>query len=161
MPLPGEDRMTLGKRYMEQQIVALLGGRAAEYLVLKDITTGASNDIERATGLARNMVMKFGMSDTLGPIQFGNDNDEVFIGRDLATTRNYGEQVAAQIDNEIKRIVEDGYNEALRLLEEHSEVMHKIVELLLDKERVSGEEIRELFPPGVLTTKESQQRGML
>ena len=160
MPLPGEDRSTMSKRYMEQQIVALLGGRAAEALVLKDITTGASSDIERATGLARNMVTKFGMSETLGPIQFGNDNDEVFIGRDLATTRNYGEQVAAQIDSEIKRIVENAYNEALRILEENIDIMHKIVELLMDKERVSGEEIRDLFPPGVLVDK-GQQRGLL
>ena len=160
MPLPGEDRMTMGKKYMEQQIVALLGGRAAESLVLKDITTGASNDIERATTMARNMVMKFGMSETLGPIQFGNDNDEVFLGRDLATTRNYGEQVAAQIDNEIKRIVEDAYNEAIRLLGTHIDILHKIVELLMEKERVSGEEVRDLFPLGVLTPKE-HQRGLL
>jgi len=160
MPLPGEDRMTKGKKFMEQEIVSLLGGRAAEALVLNDITTGASNDIERATGIARNMVMKFGMSETLGPIQFGNENDEVFLGRDLATTRNYGEQVAAQIDNEIKSIVENAYNEALKILSTHIDVMHKIVELLMDKERVSGEEIRELFPFGTLTPKENQ-RGLL
>ena len=161
MPLPGEDRFTMSKRYMEQHIVSLLGGRAAEALVLKDITTGASNDIERATSMARNMVMKFGMSDTLGPIQFGNNNEEVFLGRDIANTRNYGEQVASLIDNEIKRIVEDGYNEAVRILEAHTEVMHKIVDLLMVKERVSGEEVRALFPIGVLPVKKSSSPGLL
>jgi len=160
MPLPREDRNTMSKRYMEQQIISLLGGRAAEAIVLKDITTGASNDIERATAIARSMVTKFGMSEALGPIQFGNDNDEVFIGRDLATTRNYGEGVAAQIDSEIKRIVEAAYNEAVRLLEQHADVMHKIVELLMEKERVPGEQIRALFPVGTLEDKE-HQKGFL
>jgi len=154
MPLPGEDRTYMGRRFMEQHIIGLLGGRAAEALVLKDITTGAANDIERATTMARNMVVKFGMSDTLGPIQFGSDNEEVFLGRDFAHTRNYGEQIADQIDMEIKRIVEDAYNEALRLIEFHIDVVHRIVELLLEKERVSGDQIRDLFPPGILVPKE-------
>ena len=153
MPLPGEDRTTMSKRFMEQQIIALLGGRAAEAIVLKDITTGASNDIERATAMARNMAMKYGMSETLGPIQFGNNNEEVFLGRDISNSRNYGEQVAALIDNEIKRIVENGYSEAVRILEMHIDVMHKIVDLLMKKERVSGEEVRALFPYGALPDK--------
>jgi len=157
MPLPGEDRTTMSKRYMEQQIIALLGGRAAEAIVLKDITTGASNDIERATTMARDMVVKYGMSETLGPIQFGNSNDEVFLGRELTNTRNYGEQVASQIDSEIKRMVEAGYNEALRILEANIEVMHKIVELLMQKERVSGEEVRALFPYGTLVDKGARE----
>ena len=154
MPLPGEDRTFLSKKYMEQSIVSLLGGRAAESLVLKDITNGATNDIERATSTARNMVVKFGMSDDLGPIQFGSENEEVFLGRDLAHTRNYGEQVANLIDTEIKRIVEAAYLEATRIIETHIDVLHKIVELLMEKERVSGEQVRELFPYGVLTPKE-------
>jgi len=153
MPLPGEDRSTLSKRFMEQQIIALLGGRAAEAIVLKDITTGASNDIERATAMARNMAMKYGMSETLGPIQFGNNNEEVFLGRDISNSRNYGEQVASLIDSEIKRIVDGGYSEAVRILETHIDVMHKIVELLMKKERVSGEEVRALFPYGSLPDK--------
>jgi len=161
MPLPGEDRFTMSKSYMEQYIVSLLGGRAAEALVLKDITTGASNDIERATNMARNMVMKFGMSETLGPIQFGNNNEEVFLGRDIANTRNYGEQVASLIDSEIKRIVENGYNQAVLILETHMDVMHKIVDLLMQKERVSGEEVRALFPYGTLTDKGSSVAGLL
>ena len=153
MPLPGEDRTTLSKRYMEQQIVTLMGGRAAEMLVIKDITTGASNDIERATAMARDMVTKYGMSDTLGPIQFGRENEEVFIGRDYAQQRNYGEEIASLIDNEIKRIVDEGYAEAIRILETHMDVMHNIVELLMKKERVSGEEVRALFPYGTLPAK--------
>jgi cell division protease FtsH len=161
MPLPGEDRnMGLSKKFMEQQIVSLLGGRAAEAIVIKDVTTGASSDIERATSIARNMVVKFGMSDTLGPIQFGNDNEEVFLGRDFAHTRNYGDQVADQIDMEIKRIVEDGYNKAIQIIETHIDILHKLVVLLLEKERVSGDDVRAMFPSGVLTPKE-HQRGFL
>jgi len=155
MPLPGEDRTFMSKGYMEQQIIAYLGGRAAEALILKDITNGASKDIEYATNMARNMVMKFGMSETLGPIQFGNNNEEVFLGRDIANTRNYGEEVASLIDSEIKRIVEDAYSKALNLLETHMDVMHKIVDLLMAKERVSGDEVRALFPYGTLTDKGS------
>jgi cell division protease FtsH len=161
MPLPGEDRTTMSKTFMQQHIVAMLGGRAAEALVLKDITTGASNDIERATSMARSMVMKFGMSDVLGPIQFGNNNEEVFLGRDIANTRNYGEQVASLIDTEIKRIVENGYNEAVRILEMYMDVMHKIVELLMQKERVSGDEVRALFPYGSLNMKGRLDTGLL
>jgi len=157
MPLPGEDRSYMSKRFMEQHIVSLLGGRAAEALVLKDITSGAANDIERATFAARNMVVKFGMSEILGPVQFGNDNEEVFLGRDFAHTRNYGEQVADQIDMEIRRIVEDAYNEALRLVEAHMDILHKIVALLMEKERVSGEEVRALFPAGTLAKKDRPQ----
>ncbi len=151
MPIPGEDRGYLSKKYMEHEIISLLGGRAAEALVLKDITSGASNDIERATALARAMVTKYGMSEQLGPIQFGDDNEEVFIGRDLAHTRNYGEQVAGLIDTEIKKIIESSYNEAIRILTEHMEVLHKIAKLLMEKEKVTGEEIRGLFPAGALT----------
>ena len=161
MPLPGEDRTTMSKRFMEQQIVAGLGGRAAEALVLQDITTGASQDIATVTNLARNMVMKYGMSDALGPIQFGNDNEEVFLGRDISNSRNYSEEVASKIDSEIKRIVETGYNEALRILQANMDVMHKIVELLMAKERVSGEEVRALFPYGSLTDKGASATAVL
>ena len=150
MPLPKEDRQYTTKKKMEQDIIALLGGRAAEAIVIKDITTGASNDIERATGIARNMVVKYGMSEVVGPIQLGNDNEEIFLGRDFAHQRNYGEQVASMIDNEIKRLVEDAYTEALRILAEHIEVLHKISNLLMEKEKMTGDEIRECFPYGVL-----------
>ena len=145
MPLPGEDRMYMTKMMMEQEIISLLGGRAAEELVIKDITTGASNDIERATSMARDMVTKYGMSELLGPIQFGGDNDEVFIGRDWGHARNYGGGVAATIDQEVNRIVTDAYREAKRLLQENMEMLHATAKLLVEKEKVTGDEFRSLF----------------
>jgi cell division protease FtsH len=145
MPLPKADQMYLTKKKMEQEIVALLGGRAAESLVLDDVTTGASNDIERATGIARNMVVRYGMSDVLGPIQYGGDNDEVFIGRDWGHTRNYGENIAGIIDGEIKRIIGDAFEEAKGLLEEHMEVLHRTAKLLIEKEKIDGEQFEKLF----------------
>ena len=145
MPLPGEDRMYMTKMMMEQEIISLLGGRAAEELVIKDITTGASNDIERATSMARDMVTKYGMSELLGPIQFGGDNDEVFIGRDWGHARNYGEGVAATIDQEVNRIVTDAYRGAKRLLQENMEMLHATAKLLVEKEKVTGDEFRSLF----------------
>ena len=154
MPLPLEERSYMSKSKMEQDIACLLGGRAAEKLVMDDITTGASNDIERATGIARNMVTRYGMSEALGPIQLGGDNEEVFIGRDWGHSRNYSENVAQQVDNEIKRIVEQGYQTALRVLTEQMEIMHRTVDLLIRKEKVTGDEFRDLFPPGVLVSKD-------
>lgn len=149
MPLPGEDKMYMTKLYMEQEIVSLLGGRAAEALVIKDVTTGASNDIERATAMARGMVTRYGMSEILGPIQFGEDSNEVFIGRDWGRTRNYGEAVATTIDEEVKRIVMGAYNEAIRILQENMEVLHASAKLLVEKEKVTGEEFRKLFDADV------------
>jgi len=153
--LPNEDRETTlrTKTYLEQLITMSLGGRAAEAIIFKEITVGAVSDIESATSTARDMVVKFGMSDVIGPIQFGNDNNEVFLGRDFAHTRNYGEQAASMIDNEIKRIVEDAYNEALRILTQHLDVMHSVAELLLKKEKITGEEMRACFPYGALDSQ--------
>ena len=159
MPLPEEDKSHVSKKYMEQHIVSLLGGRAAEFIVLNDITTGASNDIERATTTARNMVMKYGMSDALGPIQFGNDNDEVFIGRDLAHTRNYGEQMASLIDSEIRRIVDGSYQTAIEIIKKNMEILHKAVELLIQKEKITGQEFRNLFPSGSIRKKYKPETG--
>ena len=147
MPLPGEDRMYVTKKHMEQEIISLLGGRAAEYIVLKDVTTGASNDIERATAIARNMVTKYGMSDVLGPIQFGDSSDEIFLGKELAHNRNYGESVAAIIDQEVKRIVEHAYAEAQRLINENITVLHKAAKYLVDNEKMTGDDFRKLFKP--------------
>jgi cell division protease FtsH len=160
MPLPGEERESWSKNYMEQRIISGLGGRAAEAVILKDVTSGASADIKQVTAIARDMVIKYGMSETLGPIHFGNENDEVFLGRDFAHTRNYGDQVADQIDLEIKRIVENAYNKALSIIETHMDILHKLAEMLLEKERVSGEEVRAMFPPGVLADK-GLQKGLL
>ncbi|MCL2415613.1 MAG: hypothetical protein FWD01_02265, partial [Defluviitaleaceae bacterium] len=149
MTQPSEDRMYMTKKRMEQEIVGLLGGRAAEYLILRDITTGASNDIERATAIARNMVTKYGMSEVIGPIQFGSDNDEVFLGRDLAQSRNYGEEVASVIDKEIERFVNSGYSQALDILGRYMDTLHKTARLLIEKEKITNDEFRSLFdvPP--------------
>jgi cell division protease FtsH len=145
MPLPSKDPMYMTKKKMEQEIISLLGGRAAEKLVLDDITTGASNDIERASAIARNMVVKYGMSDVIGPIQFGSDNEEVFIGRDWGHTRNYGENIAGLIDSEIKRMVDSGYEEAKSILESHIDILHKTADLLMEKEKITGAQFRALF----------------
>ncbi|GKX30530.1 ATP-dependent zinc metalloprotease FtsH [Vallitalea longa] len=145
MPLPETDDTYQSKKEMEQDIIVSLGGRAAEQIIFDDITTGAYSDLQKVTQTARNMVVKFGMSDVIGPIQFGNDSDEVFIGRDWGHTRNYGENIAGLIDSEIKKIVDNAYNEAIRLLNENLEVMHKTVNLLFEKEKISGEEFAGLF----------------
>lgn len=145
MPLPKKDEMYVTKTKMEKEIVGLLGGRAAEDLILDDITTGASNDIERATKIARNMVVRYGMSDVIGPIQLGEDSDEVFIGRDWGHTRNYGENIAGMIDSEVKRIVGDAYDEALAILEEYKDVLHKTADVLMEKEKITSEEFKALF----------------
>lgn len=157
MPLPGEDKMYRSKKEMEQDIISFLGGRAAEYIVIQDITTGASNDIERASAMARSMVTKYGMSDVLGPIQFGDTNDEVFLGRELGHARNYGEDIATTIDKEVKRIMDTAYSEALRILKENIDVLHASAKLLIEKEKITGEEFRNLFKkeePAVLSKKE-------
>ena len=153
MPLPSEDKSYISKKNMEQEIVALLGGRAAEELVLNDITTGASNDIERATAIARGMVTRYGMSNVLGPIQFGDDQNEVFLGRDISQGRNYGEGIASSIDIEINRIITSAYEDAKKILIEHMQVLHDCAKVLLKKEKITGEEFRNLFPPGVLPNK--------
>ena len=145
MPLPGEDRMYMTKGQMQDEIISFLGGRAAEELVLKDVTTGSSNDIERATALVRSMVMKYGMSDKFGPVQYGDEGDEVFIGRDIGHTRNYSENTADQIDAEVKEILNFSYSEAKRLIKENINVLHASAKLLMEKEKITGDEFRELF----------------
>ena len=145
MPLPGEDKMYITKGEMEHEIISFLGGRAAEELVLKDITTGASNDIERATAMARSMIMKYGMSEKFGPVQYGDEGDEVFIGRDIGHTRNYSENTADEIDAEVKGILNFSYNEAKRLLNENMDILHASAKLLMEKEKITGDEFRALF----------------
>lgn len=145
MPLPENDEMFNTKGKMLQDITTLLGGRVAEEIIFKDITTGASNDIKRATSTARSMVMKYGMSDNIGLIAYGNDDDEVFIGRDLAHTRSYSEDVAKQIDQEIHNIIEECHERARKIILEHEDVLHKCAELLLEKEKVHRDEFEALF----------------
>ncbi|MBB5265999.1 cell division protease FtsH [Catenibacillus scindens] len=145
MPLPEKDEIFNTKGKMLQDITVALGGRVAEEIIFDDITTGASQDIKQATATARAMVTKFGMSDEVGLICYGNDEDEVFIGRDLAHTRGYGENVATVIDHEIKRIVDDCHKEARRIIDENLDVLHRCAALLMEKEKITREEFEALF----------------
>ena len=145
MSIPTEDRNYRSRKEMEENIVTLLGGRVAEALVLGDISTGASNDIERATQIARAMVTKYGMSERLGPICYGSDNNEVFIGRDMGHMKNYSEKIAAEIDEEIQKIVGRGYQKTEQLLNEHMDKPHKVAQFLFVNEKMSGAEFKELM----------------
>lgn len=145
MPLPDNDEMFNTKNKMLEDITTLLGGRVAEEIIFGDITTGASNDIKRATETARSMVMKYGMSEKIGLIAYGNDDDEVFIGRDLAHTRGYSEEVAREIDEEISRIISECHEKAESIIREHIGVLHSCASLLLEKEKVHREEFEALF----------------
>ena len=142
---PNEDKSYASKLEMEDHIVSLLGGRVAEKLVLDDISTGASNDIERASKIARNMVMRYGMSDKLGPITFGASQEEVFLGRDFGSQKNYSEKIAAEIDEEVKRIVITAYDKAEQLLKENMDKLHNTANLLLEKEKIDAEEFDAIF----------------
>ena len=142
---PDEDKNFMSKTEMEESIVSLLGGRVAEGLVLNDISTGASNDIERASRIARDMVTKYGMSDNLGTINFGSGQEEVFLGRDFTQTRNYSEETASLIDEEVKRIIDKAYRTAQEILREHMDKLHAVAERLLEKEKIDGEEFDQIF----------------
>ena len=145
MPLPEKDEMFHTKGQMLQEIIVSLGGRVAEELIFDDVTTGASQDIKQATATAKAMVTKYGMSDNIGLLNYDNDDDEVFIGRDLAHTRGYSEDVATRIDQEIKRMVDECYIKAKEIICEHMTVLHKCAELLLEKEKISRDEFEALF----------------
>ena len=142
---PTEDKSFRSKTEMEESIVSLLGGRVAEKLILDDISTGASNDIERATAISRAMVTKYGMSEKLGTITFGADQEEVFLGRDLAHAKEYSEETAAIIDEEVKKIVDAGYEKAINILSEHVDKLHAVAKVLLEKEKIDGEEFDKIF----------------
>jgi len=142
---PNEDKSYHSKKEMEEHIVSLLGGRVAEKLVLDDISTGASSDLDRATKIARAMVMQYGMSDKLGPLTFGVNQEEVFLGRDFNNQRNYSEKVAAEIDEEVRNIVIKGYNEAQRILNENIDKLHTTAKILLEKEKIDAKEFNEIF----------------
>ncbi len=146
LSLPTEDKYYVSKDEMQEDIVTLLGGRVAEELVLGDSSTGASNDLERATGIARKMVTKYGMSKTLGPIVFGSGNDEVFLGRDYGTAKNYSESVAAQIDSEIKRIIDMAYQRAQEILRTNMDKLHAVAEALIIREIMDSVEFEAFFP---------------
>ena len=145
MYLPTEEKGHTSKNKMLEQICSLLGGRAAEQLTQYDVCTGASNDIERATELARKIVTKFGMSDKLGLVAYGNDNNEVFLGRDFSSTPNYSEKTAAIIDEEIEKVVMTQYQKALKILKDAMPKLHETAKILFEKEKISGEEFRVLM----------------
>ena len=145
MSLPVEDRSYATRREMTEDIVSLLGGRAAESLMLDDISTGASNDIKRATKLATNMIVKYGFSEKLGPVMYGGDDNEVFIGRDYGQTRSYSEKVAAEIDAEINEMIKNCFEKAKNILTEHEDKLIKVAEKLLETEKIEGDEFVELM----------------
>lgn len=145
MPLPGEDELFNTKGKMLQDIMVSLGGRIAEEIIFGDVTTGASQDIKHATKIARAMVTQYGMSEKIGMIDYGSDEDEVFIGRDLAHTRSYGEDVAAAIDSEVKRIIDECYAKAKEIILNHRTVLDSCCELLIEKEKIGQEEFEALF----------------
>ena len=145
MPLPERDEMFLTRGRMEQEIMVSLGGRIAEQLIFDDITTGASSDIKKATKMARMMVARFGMSENIGVVCYDDDDDEVFIGRDLAHARAHSEMISGEIDKEVKRIIDSCYERATELIRENMEALHKCAELLLKKERINRAEFEALF----------------
>ena len=145
MPLPEKDEMFNTRGRMKQDIIVTLGGRVAEELILDDITTGASGDIKHATKVARAMVTRFGFTNEIGLINYENDDDEVFIGRDLAHTRAYSEETAGRIDEEVKKIIDECHVEAKRIISEHMDVLHASAKLLMEKERITREEFEALF----------------
>ena len=142
---PTEDKSFMSKTEMEENIVSLLGGRVAEALILNDISTGASNDIERASQIARNMVTKYGMSDRVGAITFGGGQGEVFLGRDFAQTKDYSEETASVIDEEVKKIVDRAYTRARDILSAHEDKLHAVAGVLLEKEKIEGPEFDKIF----------------
>ena len=146
--LPEDDRSHLTKAKMSEQIVVLLGGRVAEKLVLDDVSTGASNDLERATDTARSMVTRYGFSERLGPVVYGSDPHETFLGRDFSSGRGYSEQVAAEIDGEIRDMLDEAYETARRILSEHMQQLHTVAGALIEREKLTGAEFQTLMQGG-------------
>ena len=157
MSLPSEDKSYRSKNEMLDDIVVLMGGRVAEALVLGDISTGASNDIQRATDIARNMITRYGMSEKLGPITFGDENDEVFLGMQYSHVRNYSEEIAAEIDKEVNRIISEQYARTEQILKEHMDSLELVANALLEREKLEGEEFKILLETGALPPEEDEQ----
>ncbi|MBR2589711.1 MAG: ATP-dependent zinc metalloprotease FtsH [Clostridia bacterium] len=159
MSLPTEDKSYHSKNEMLDDIVVLLGGRVAEALVFGDISTGASNDIKRATEIARNMVTRYGMSEKLGPISFGDDNDEVFLGMQYSHVRNYSEEIAAEIDKEVNNIITVQYQRTEQILNEHMDSLELVANALLEKEKLEGDEFKTLLETGKLPEEAEQEQA--
>jgi cell division protease FtsH len=145
MQLPIEDKHSYSKESLFNKIAVLMGGRAAEELIFKTMTTGAGNDIEHATEIARKMICEWGMSDKMGPVSFGKKDEQIFLGREMAVSKNYSEATAIEIDNEIRRIVEDNYTRACKLLSENMDLLVKLSQVLIEKENLSGAEVDEIM----------------
>ena len=156
MPIPEQDELHMTKGRMLQNIMVSLGGRIAEEIIFDDITTGASQDIKQATSMARAMVTEYGMSEKLGMINYGGDNNEVFIGRDLAHTRTYSEEVASEIDSEVKRIIDECYAKAKQIILDHEDVLHSCCALLMEKEKIGQAEFEALFQDGEKLSGEAE-----
>ena len=145
MSLPSEDKSYRSKKEMKEDIVVLLGGRVAEALIIGDISTGASNDIERATKLAFAMVAQYGMSDTLGPIAYSTDDSNVFLGKELGHSKNYSESTAAKIDKEVSDIITTGYNKTEEILKNNIGRLHEVAKFLISNEKMSGDEFKKVM----------------
>lgn len=164
MYLPVEDRNYRSRDEMREEIVVLLGGRVAEAIILDDISTGASNDIERATKIATDMVTKYGMSEKLGPICYGSSNDEVFIGRDMGHVKNYSDETASEIDEEVHRLIMSGYEKTERILREHMDKLHQVAQFLFINEKMSAEEFAEMMKnetPASLEAETAEQEPVI
>jgi len=157
MQLPGEDRHGYSRNFLRNNLVILLGGRVAEEIIFKDVTTGASNDIERVTKLARKMVTEWGMSDAIGTLTIGETGEEVFIGREWVQNKNYSEDTARLVDAEVKRIVEEAHERCTKILTENIDKLHRIAEALIERETISGEELDMLIEGKPLPPAEEHQ----
>lgn len=157
---PNEDKSYASKLEMKEHIVSLLGGRVAEQLVLDDISTGASNDIERATKIARNMVTRYGMSEKLGPVTYGANQEEVFLGRDFNSQKNYSEETAALIDEEVKSIITEAYSKAEKILKENIDKLHETAKVLIEKEKINSEEFDAIFEGKTIDTKTEDSKDI-
>lgn len=159
MSLPEHDKSYMSKAEMSEEVITLLGGRAAEKVVLDDISTGASNDLERATNIARSMVTRYGFSDKLGPIVYGRSDDEVFLGRDYNSNKTYSEGIASEIDSEIREIVHGAYDKAIKLLQEHIDQLHTVAKYLIEHEKLNGEQFTKLMSGEMLLDGSVLQSG--
>jgi cell division protease FtsH len=159
LSLPTEDKNYTTRAEMLDEIVSLLGGRVAEKIVLGDISTGASNDISRATDIARKMVTRYGMSDSLGPIVYGSDHNEVFLGRDFTSTKEYSETVAAEIDSEIRTIVENAFERCEMILREHGDKLESVAQFLLEHEKMEEDEFLAVMEPGKAPEAPAEESG--
>jgi len=139
--VPIDDRHTYDRGFLENNLAILFGGRAAEELILGHMTTGAGNDIEKATELARKMICEWGMSEKLGPMTFGKKEEQIFLGRDFTQQQEYSESTAVEIDNELRRIISEGYHRAKNLLKQNLEILHRMAETLLERETIDGSDI--------------------